>query len=94
MRLTTTGKVMRVGSALKLLYLVAATAVLVHAPADARVIKRHDACLFHRRLVGAGTLCSYNCNANGLGCSQQICSGGHWLAALPCPGVFCSRRCG
>jgi len=89
------GKVMRISSVLKPFCLAAAAALLAHAPADAKVMKRHpDACVFHHRLVAAGTLCSYNCTANGLGCSQQICSGGHWVAALPCPGVFCSRKCG
>jgi hypothetical protein len=53
-----------------------------------------DACLFHRHVSAAGTFCSYACNPNGLGCLQQVCTGGHWSQALPCLRPFCLQSCG
>jgi hypothetical protein len=53
-----------------------------------------DACLFHRHISAAGTFCSYQCNPNGLGCLQQVCTGGHWSQALPCLRPFCLQSCG
>ncbi len=89
---------MRVASTLKIVSLAAAFAILAGVPgasAKHRYTRRPpDACVFHRHVIAAGTLCSYDCNPNSLGCSQQICSGGHWAAALPCVRPFCFRRCG
>jgi len=87
---------MRISSVL-VVAMAAAVVVLAGVPhASARVMRRHppDACLFHRHYLPSGTLCSLKCNPNGLGCSQQICSGGHWYAALPCPRPFCTHPCG
>jgi hypothetical protein len=94
------GFIMRLRSALKVVSLAAALAVLAGVPgASARVKHRYtrrpvDSCLFHRRVMASGTLCSLDCKPGTLGCSQQICSGGRWYAALPCPLPFCSQRCG
>ncbi len=91
---------MRTASAFKIVALAAAFAVLAGVPgASAKIKHRYtrrppDACIFHRHVLAAGTLCSYDCNPNGLGCSQQICSGGHWSPALPCLRPFCTQRCG
>jgi hypothetical protein len=87
---------MRISTALKVVAMSAAVVLVVGVPNASARMKRHppDACLFHRHYLAAGTLCSYDCNPNTLGCSQQICSGGHWSAALPCPRPFCTQRCG
>ena len=89
---------MRVTSALKIVSLAAALAVAAGVSgASARVKHRYtrrpvDSCLFHGRVMPTGTLCSIDCKP-GTGCSQQVCNGGHWYAALPCPMPFCSHRC-
>jgi hypothetical protein len=90
------GTIMRICSVLKIASLAAALAVVAGVPvASAKVTKRPpDACIFHRHVSTVGTLCSYDCNSAGLGCSQQVCSGGHWVPALPCPKPFCSHACG
>lgn len=89
---------MRLGSVLKICSLAIAVTALAGVPgasAKHRYTPRPvDACLFHRHVLAAGTLCSYDCNPNGLGCSQQVCAGGHWSAALPCPRPFCTQACG
>lgn len=93
---------MRTKSVLKAISLAAALAIVAGVP-SAFAAKHHyrytrrpatDACLFHRHFVAAGTICSYDCNPNSLGCSAQICVGGHWTQALPCLRPFCLQMCG
>jgi hypothetical protein len=76
--------------------LLAAVALLAGgSQASARAAKRPpDFCVFQRHVIAAGTICSYNCDPKSLWCSQQICSGGKWSAALSCQSIFCMHRCG
>jgi hypothetical protein len=89
---------MRTGSVLKIISLAAVLAVAAGVPgafAKHRYTRRPpDACLFHRRILISGTWCSYQCNPNGLGCLQQLCSGGQLYPALPCLRPFCVQSCG
>lgn len=89
---------MRMRSVLTTTTLVAAAALLVGvsgAAAKHRYTRRApDACVFHHRILPAGTLCSASCPPGTVGCSQQICSGGQWAAVLPCIKPFCTPRCG
>jgi hypothetical protein len=78
--------------------LVAVAALLIGvsgASAKHRYTRRPvDSCVVHHRVLPAGTVCSNNCPPGTVGCSQQICSGGHWVATLPCIKPFCTPRCG
>lgn len=91
---------MRIRSVLQIVSLAAAVAVLAGgAGASAKAKHRYtprppDSCIIHGRVFTAGSLCSFDCKPGSLGCSQQVCSGGHWYAALPCPLPVCTARCG
>jgi hypothetical protein len=92
---------MRMRSVLQIVSLAAAVAVLAGVPgASAKVHHRHysrppvDSCVAHRSVYTAGSVCSFDCKPGSLGCSQQVCSGGRWYPALPCPLPFCTARCG
>lgn len=90
---------MRVRSVFAMAGLAAATALLIGVSGAAakhhRFTRRaSDACVFHHRILPAGTLCSSSCPPGTVGCAQQICTGGHWAAALPCVKPFCTPRCG
>ena len=89
---------MRMRSVLKIVSLAAAVAVLAGVPgasAKHRYSPRPvDSCVIHRQVYTSGSICSFDCKPGSLGCSQQICSGGHWYPALPCPLPLCTARCG
>src|ERR1051326_5526391 len=90
------GSKMHIRSIFAVLSLAAIVATLGAIP-NAAAAKHHftkrppDSCVFHRRVVASGTICSYECSPNTPGCSQQICSGGRWYPGLPCPRPFCPR---
>ena len=92
---------MRMRSVLKIVSLAAAVAVLAGVP-GASAKHRHSrysrrpvySCVIHRQVYTSGSICSFDCKPGSLGCSQQICSGGHWYPALPCPLPLCTARCG
>jgi hypothetical protein len=92
---------MRMRSVLQIVSLAAAVAVLGGVSgASAKVHHRYysrrpvDSCVVHGRVYTAGSVCSIDCKPGTLGCQQQVCSGGRWYPALPCPLPFCTARCG
>ena len=91
---------MRMRSVLQIVSLAAAFAVLAGVPSASAMVKQAftrrpaDSCVVHRHVFAAGSWCSFDCKPGTFGCSQQMCSGGQWHAALPCPLPFCTASCG
>jgi hypothetical protein len=51
------------------------------------------ACAFEKKAMNAGTICSYQCNAQTNWCGQQLCVNGALNQVLPCFGPFCAPKC-
>jgi hypothetical protein len=51
------------------------------------------ACAVEKRAVNAGTICSFQCNAQTNWCVQQFCNNGALVQVWPCYGPFCAAKC-
>jgi hypothetical protein len=51
------------------------------------------ACAVEKKAVNAGTICSFQCNAQTNWCAQQFCGNGTLVQVLPCFGPFCTPKC-
>jgi hypothetical protein len=51
------------------------------------------ACAVENRAVNAGTICSFQCNAQTNWCAQQFCGNGTLVQVLPCFGPLCTPKC-
>jgi hypothetical protein len=97
------GKIMRTISIAKVFVFGFAVALAVTMPlglsaASAKAMKHTmklapGACAFEKKAVNAGTICSYQCNAQTNWCGQQLCVNGALNQVLPCFGPFCTPKC-
>ena len=80
------------------LALVLAVSMTWSVPAAAKAMKHAmklppGACAVEKKAVNAGTICSYQYNAQTNWCSQQICGNGTLVPVLPWFGPFCTPKC-
>jgi hypothetical protein len=78
--------------------LVVTLAFALAVPAAPKAMKHAmklppGACAVEKKAVNAGTICSYQCNAQTNWCAQQICGNGTLVQVLPCFGPFCTPKC-
>ncbi len=85
---------MRFLSGVKIVALTGAVVLIIGISGAAARRLPPDVCVFHRHIVAAGTLCSYQCDPATKWCSQQSCINGQFARFLPCLQPFCTTRCG
>ncbi len=90
---------MRVISVSKVMLLIGAIMALSSLSGTTYAAKKTikvppGSCVFEKKGVANGTLCSYDCNPNTMWCSQQRCQNGQFTQFLVCFGSFCSPKCG
>jgi hypothetical protein len=87
---------MRMMSVLKIAVLAGAVALpMSFSAASAKGVKLPPgACAFEKKGIANNAICSYQCNATTMWCSQQLCVNGTLTQVLPCYGSFCAPKCG
>jgi hypothetical protein len=88
-------KNMRMISLLRIASCAGLIALAVVPAASAKMMRRApDTCVFHRKVVANGTVCSFDCDPKTSGCSQQMCDKGKFDAVIGCLPPFCTHSCG